>query len=290
MTQDPQKSLEQKSLELKSPDYKTLDLKTLDHKSLEHKASALPSRPPMTELSTLAPPRHLAIIMDGNGRWAEARGLPRVAGHRAGVEAVRRTVKAACELGIEYLTIYSFSTENWTRPPFEVMFLMGLIRRFIQQDLAEMHAAGVRIRIIGERDRIESDLLALMDDAVVTTADNTALNLNICFNYGARGELAKAARRLAEEVAAGRLSPNQITPERLETALDTYGIPDPDLMIRTSGEVRISNFLLWQMAYTEFVFLDACWPDFNRDMLEQAIRQFQARSRRFGGLVAVASG
>jgi undecaprenyl diphosphate synthase len=249
---------------------------------------ALSARLPAPEV-TLPPPRHVAIIMDGNGRWAEARGLPRVAGHRAGVDAVRRTVKAARELGIDYLTIYSFSTENWSRPPSEVMFLMGLIRRFIQQDLAEMHSAGVRIRIIGERNRVDADLLALMDDAVVTTSANTGLNLNICFNYGARGELAKAARRLAEEVAAGRMSPDEITPERLEAALDTYGIPDPDLMIRTSGEVRVSNFLLWQLAYTEFVFLDANWPDFNKDMLEQAIRQFQMRSRRFGGLAAVAS-
>ena len=249
---------------------------------------ALSARLPAAERA-LSPPRHIAIIMDGNGRWAEARGLPRVAGHRAGVDAVRRTVKAALELGIGYLTIYSFSTENWTRPPSEVMFLMGLIRRFIQQDLADMHKAGVRIRIIGERDRIETDLLALMDDAVLTTSGNAALNLNICFNYGARGELAKAARRLAEEVSAGRLAPDQITPERLEAALDTYGIPDPDLMIRTSGEVRVSNFLLWQLAYTEFVFLDANWPDFNKEMLEQAIRQYQMRSRRFGGLAAVAS-
>ena len=239
---------------------------------------------------TPVPPRHVAIIMDGNGRWAEARGLPRVAGHRAGVEAVRRSVRAAREIGIGYLTIYSFSTENWSRPLSEVIFLMGLIRRFIQQDLAEMHAAGVRIRIIGERDRIEPDLLALMDDAVTTTAANTGLNLNICFNYGARGELAKAARRLAEEVASGRLLPADITPERLEAALDTFGIPDPDLLIRTSGEMRVSNFLLWQLAYTEFVFLDAYWPDFNKELLEQAIRQFHARSRRFGGLVACASG
>ena len=236
------------------------------------------------------PPRHIAIIMDGNGRWAEARGLPRVAGHRAGVEAVRRSVRAAREIGIDYLTIYSFSTENWSRPISEVMFLMGLIRRFIQQDLAEMHAAGVRIRIIGERDRIDADLLALMDDAVATTAANTVLNLNICFNYGARGELAKAARRLAEQVAAGQIRAGDITPERLEAALDTFGIPDPELLIRTSGEMRVSNFLLWQLAYTEFVFLDSYWPDFNKEQLEQAIRQFHARSRRFGGLAACASG
>ena len=250
----------------------------------------LAAAPASTARDFAKPPQHVAIIMDGNGRWAEARGLPRVAGHRAGVEAVRRAVKAAGELGIRYLTIYSFSTENWSRPLSEVAFLMGLIRRFIQQDLAEMHAAGVRIRIIGERDRVEPDLLALMDDAVATTASNTGLNLNICFNYGARGELAKAARRLAEDVAAGRLAPSDITPDRLEAALDTFGIPDPELLIRTSGEMRVSNFLLWQLAYTEFVFLDTYWPDFNKDSLEQAIHQFHTRSRRFGGLAAVASG
>jgi undecaprenyl diphosphate synthase len=235
-------------------------------------------------------PRHVAIIMDGNGRWAEARGLPRVAGHKAGVEAVRRTVRAASDLGIEFLTIYSFSTENWSRPPTEVFFLMGLLRRYIQQDLAELHASGVRIRMIGERDRVDPDLLALIDDAVATTAGNTTLNLNICFNYGSRIEIAKAARRLAEDVAAGRLAPADVTAETLGAVMDTAGIPDPDLLIRTSGELRLSNFLLWQLAYAEFVFLDAYWPDFNKDLLEQAIRQFQSRSRRFGGLQAAAIG
>lgn len=233
-------------------------------------------------------PRHVAIIMDGNGRWAEARGLPRVAGHRAGVDAVRRAVAAAIDLGIGYLTIYSFSTENWSRPPSEVIFLMGLMRRYLQQDLADLHARHVRIRVIGERDRVEPDLLAMIDDAVATTAGNTGLNLNICFNYGARGEIAKAARRLAVEVAAGRLAPEAITPDVFEQAIDTVGIPDPDLLIRTSGEVRVSNFLLWQLAYTEFVFLDACWPDFTKETLVQAIDTYRSRSRRFGGLAAPA--
>jgi undecaprenyl diphosphate synthase len=243
---------------------------------------ALDPRPPV--------PRHVAIIMDGNGRWAEARGLPRIAGHKAGVEAVRRSVRAACDLGVAYLTIYSFSTENWSRPPSEVFFLMGLMRRFIQQDLAELHANGVRIRMIGERDRVDADLLTLIDDAVSTTAGNTVLNLNICFNYGSRIEIAKAARRLAEDVAAGRLAPADITPEAFDAAMDTSGMPDPDLLIRTSGEMRLSNFLLWQLAYAEFVFLDAYWPDFNKEMFEQAIHQYQSRSRRFGGLAAAASG
>jgi undecaprenyl diphosphate synthase len=233
-----------------------------------------------------APPRHVAIIMDGNGRWAEARGLPRVVGHRSGVEAVRRTVKAASELGIDYLTIYSFSSENWARPESEVLALMGLLRRFIQQDLAELHRNGVRIRMIGERDRVDADLLALIDDAVDVTAANTALTLVIAFNYGSRFEIAKAAQRLAARVAAGDLSVDAITPEALSGALDTQGIPDPDLLIRTSGELRLSNFLLWQAAYTEFVFLDAHWPDFGKDHLLQAIDQFRSRSRRFGGLVA----
>jgi undecaprenyl diphosphate synthase len=236
------------------------------------------------------PPRHVAIIMDGNGRWAEAKGLPRVSGHTAGVEAVRRAVRAARELGISYLTIYSFSTENWTRPPSEVFFLMGLMRRYLQQDLAELHAAGVRIRVIGERDKVDPSLLALIDDAVAMTIDNTVLNLNICFNYGSRIEMTNAARRLAVAVAQGTLRPEEITPELLDLAMDTAGIPDPDLLIRTSGEQRLSNFLLWQAAYTEFVFLDAYWPDFNKDLFEQAIRQYERRARRFGGLEAVAAG
>jgi undecaprenyl diphosphate synthase len=233
-----------------------------------------------------APPRHVAIIMDGNGRWAEARGLPRVVGHRSGVEAVRRTVKAANELGIDYLTIYSFSSENWARPESEVLALMGLLRRFIQQDLAELHRNGVRIRMIGERDRVDADLLALIDDAVAVTAANSALNLVIAFNYGSRFEIAKAAQRLAARVAAGEMSVDAITPEALSGVLDTQGIPDPDLLIRTSGELRLSNFLLWQAAYTEFVFLDTHWPDFGKEHLMHAIEQFRSRSRRFGGLVA----
>lgn len=236
------------------------------------------------------PPNHVAIIMDGNGRWAEARGLPRFAGHKAGVEAVRRTVRAAKDLGIPYLTIYSFSSENWSRPADEVSFLMGLMRRFIQQDLAELHANNVRIRMIGDRDRVDPDLLALVDEAIETTAGNTALNLSICFNYGARGEITKAARRLATEVAAGRLKPEDISIEAMAAALDTDGLPDPDLLIRTSGELRLSNFLLWQLAYTEFVFLDAYWPDFNKDMLVQAIESYRVRSRRFGGLATRSTG
>jgi undecaprenyl diphosphate synthase len=207
-----------------------------------------------------------------------------------GVEALRRTVRAAGDLGIKHLTIYSFSTENWSRPPSEVAFLMSLLRRYIQQDLAELHDAGVRIRVVGAREGIEPDLLVLLDDAMATTAANTALRLNICFNYGSRDEIARAARGLAEAVARGDLRPSDITAETLGAALETADLPDPDLLIRTSGELRLSNFLLWQLAYTEFVFLDTLWPDFGRDHLQQAIDEFRRRTRRFGGLVAAASG
>lgn len=230
------------------------------------------------------PPRHVAIIMDGNGRWAKARGLPRALGHRQGVEAVRRAVKASIELKIPYLTIFSFSSENWKRPSDEVDDLMGLMKRFIRRDLAELHEAGVCIRTIGERQQVDNELMTLIDEAVELTKNNSVLTLVIAFNYGSRGEIAKAARKLAEDVAAGRLSPDAITIDRLAAALDTSGIPDPDLLIRTSGEMRLSNFLLWQTAYTEFVFLDSYWPEFDRGALEQAIAEFRARERRFGGL------
>jgi undecaprenyl diphosphate synthase len=236
--------------------------------------------------ASAAIPRHVAIIMDGNGRWAESRGLPRTAGHRMGVEAVRRTVRAAIELGIQYLTIFSFSSENWSRPASEIDDLMGLMRRFIRRDLAELHQNGVRIGVIGERDRVDPELLALIDDAVHLTSDNTALNLLIAFNYGSRAEIAKAARRLAERALDGQIKPDEITPDALAAALDTNGVPDPDLLIRTSGELRLSNFLLWQSAYTEFVFMEANWPEFGRELLEQAIGEFHRRNRRFGGVVA----
>jgi undecaprenyl diphosphate synthase len=228
-------------------------------------------------------PRHVAIIMDGNGRWAAGRGLPRSLGHRRGVEAVRRTVRAAIELAIPYLTLYSFSSENWSRPVDEIDDLMGLMKRFIRRDLAELHQAGVTIRVIGERDNVDPELMALIDEACELTRENKTLTLVIAFNYGARAEIAKAARRLAQEVEAGRMQPGDVTVESLGGALDTAGIPDPDLLIRTSGEMRLSNFLLWQLAYTEFVFLDACWPEFGRELLEEALARFCARERRFGG-------
>jgi undecaprenyl diphosphate synthase len=230
--------------------------------------------------------RHIAIIMDGNGRWAAERGLPRAEGHRQGVEAVRRTVRASIELGITHLTLFSFSSENWSRPEQEIHDLFGLLRRFIRRDLADLHKNGVRIRVIGTRAGLQADVLRLMDDAVALTKDNTALNLTIAFNYGARDEIARAARRIAEDVASGALVPDQVTIECLGEHLDTASLPDPDLLIRTSGELRLSNFLLWQLAYAEFVFVDTYWPDFSRETLEAALAEYQRRSRRFGGLSA----
>lgn len=222
--------------------------------------------------------------MDGNGRWASRRGLPRSVGHRMGVEALRRTVRAAIDLGIEYLTIYTFSSENWSRPADEVNELMRMMKRFVRKDLVDLHRNGVCIRVIGERHNIDPDLLGLIEEAEALTARNGRLTLVVAFNYGSRIEITKAARRLAEKAARGVLDPTAITPDLLGAELDTCGIPDPDLLIRTSGEVRLSNFLLWQAAYAELMFIDACWPDFGRDLLEQAIVEYRSRDRRYGGL------
>jgi undecaprenyl diphosphate synthase len=231
-------------------------------------------------------PRHVAIIMDGNGRWASAHGLPRTEGHRRGVEALRRTVQAAGDLGIDYLTFFSFSAENWSRPPTEVRDLMGLLRLFIRHDLAELHKKDVRLLVIGERDNLSNDIRALLEDAENLTRANTGLTVVMAFNYGGRQEIARAAQALARDVAAGKLRAEDITPELLGRHLDEPGVPDPDLIIRTSGEQRLSNFLLWQAAYSELVFVPANWPDFNREMLEDAISEFWRRERRFGGLAA----
>jgi len=230
--------------------------------------------------------RHVAIIMDGNGRWAAERGLPRAEGHRQGVESVRRTVQAAIELGISHLTLFSFSSENWSRPKQEIHDLFGLLRRFVRRDLADLHKNGVKIRVIGARAGLEDDILRMLDDAVELTRDNTALNLTIAFNYGARDEIARAASRIAEDVKSGAIAPSDVTPERFGEYLDTAGLPDPDLLIRTSGEVRLSNFLLWQLAYSEFVFVDVYWPDFSKEQFEAAIAEYQRRNRRFGGTSA----
>jgi undecaprenyl diphosphate synthase len=240
------------------------------------------------ETATLAPapagpPEHVAIIMDGNGRWAAQRGLPRAEGHRRGVEAVRRALRAAGELGIRYLTIYSFSAENWRRPAQEVADLMGLLKRFIRNDLAELHAHNIRVVVIGSRDDLAPDLRALLREAEELTRANTGLTLVVAFNYGGRQEIVTAARRLAERVRRGELAPQDIDVDAFGGALDTHGIPDPDLVIRTSGEQRVSNFLLWQAAYAEFVFLPVLWPDFDRDSLLAALDAFGRRERRFGG-------
>jgi undecaprenyl diphosphate synthase len=231
-------------------------------------------------------PRHVAIIMDGNGRWAAARGLPRVEGHRRGVEAVRRTVRAAIEIGIEILTIFSFSAENWSRPASEIGELMGLLRRFIRNDLADLHKSNVCVRVIGERVGLDPDIARLLSEAEELTRGNDGLILVVAFNYGARQEITRAARRIAEAVVAGSLKANDITPDTVGGFLDAPDIPDPDLIIRTSGEQRLSNFLLWQAAYSELVFLPVYWPDFDRAALESAIREYQQRERRFGGLAA----
>jgi len=233
-----------------------------------------------------AMPQHVAIIMDGNGRWANARGLPRSAGHRKGVEALRTAVRAAGEMGIEYLTIFSFSSENWSRPPAEVSFLLDLMRHFVRQDVAELHRENVRIRIIGERAGLAPDIVALIEETEQRTRANTGLTLIVAFNYGSRQEIAGAARAIALAVKAGRIAPESITPELFGGFLSTEGIPDPDLLIRTSGEQRLSNYLLWQCAYTEFVFVDEYWPDFNRDTMQRAISEYLTRERRFGGLTA----
>ncbi|MFA9387590.1 MAG: isoprenyl transferase [Methyloceanibacter sp.] len=230
--------------------------------------------------------RHVAIIMDGNGRWAAERGLPRAEGHRQGVESVRCTLEAAMELGVSHLTLFSFSSENWSRPKQEINDLFGLLRRFVRRDLADLHKNGVKIRVIGARTGLESDILRMLDEAAELTKDNTALNLTIAFNYGARDEIARAARRIAEDVKAGAMDASDVTPEKFSTYLDTAGLPDPDLLIRTSGELRLSNFLLWQLAYAEFVFVDVYWPDFSKDVFAAAIAEYQQRSRRFGGTSA----
>jgi undecaprenyl diphosphate synthase len=234
-------------------------------------------------------PRHVAIIMDGNGRWAAERGLPRSEGHRLGVEAVRRTVTAAQDLGVGHLTLFSFSSENWSRPPDEVSFLFGLLRFFIRRDLAELHRKNVRVTVIGERERLPSDIVALMDEAERLTEGNRGLQMIVAFNYGARDELARAVRRIAEDVRAGRLDPTGIGEAAISARLDTAGIPDPDLLIRTGGEMRLSNFLLWQAAYAELVFLPIFWPDFTGDSLRAAVAEYGLRHRRYGGLAARSS-
>ncbi|WP_209846331.1 isoprenyl transferase [Rhizobium herbae] len=229
-------------------------------------------------------PTHVAIIMDGNGRWANSRGLPRTMGHRKGVEAVREAVRTAGEVGIRYLTLFAFSSENWSRPEAEVSDLMGLLKAFIRRDLADLHRQNVRIRVIGDKTNLRGDILPLLIEAEDTTRNNTGITLVIAFNYGSRDEMTRAMQALAVEVAQGKLSADQITPERIASKLDTAGIPDPDLVLRTSGEERLSNFLLWQAAYSELLFIPELWPDFTREVFLDALKTYAGRERRFGGL------
>ena len=238
------------------------------------------------DASAFETPRHVAVIMDGNGRWAATRGLPRAEGHRRGVEALRRTVRAAGELGIQILTIFSFSAENWSRPASEIGELMALLRRFVRNDLAELHRNNVRVRVIGERAGLDPDIGRLLVEAEDLTKNNDGLTLVVAFNYGARQEIVRAARRIVDAVQRGEMKAGDVSAENFSRFLDAPDIPDPDLIIRTSGEQRLSNFLLWQAAYSELVFVPTYWPDFDRAALESAIREYRQRERRFGGLVA----
>ena len=241
-----------------------------------------PPAPPSPAPPSPAPPIHVAIIMDGNGRWAASRHLPRLAGHREGARAVRRTIEAAIDQGIGWLTLYAFSSENWRRPEAEVTDLTGLLRQYIRSELAELAEAGVRLRIIGEAARFPADIRADLAAAEARTLANTRLNLTVALSYGARAELAAAARALARDVRAGSRDPETIDEAALAGRLFTAGMPDPDLLIRTSGERRLSNFLLWQCAYAEFVFQDVLWPDYDAARLAEALAEFAGRERRFG--------
>ncbi|MCL1789820.1 MAG: isoprenyl transferase [Peptococcaceae bacterium] len=229
-------------------------------------------------------PQHVAIIMDGNGRWAQKRGLPRTMGHRAGMDALRATVKALDAMGIKYMTVYAFSTENWKRPEEEVGMLMSLIREYIYKELMALHRQKVRISVIGDSAQLPEDVRKKMDDAVAKTKDNPGMRFCIALNYGGREEIVRAARSLAERVQAGELLPREIEREEFAACLYTAGMPDPDLIIRTSGEMRVSNFLLWQGAYAELVVTDCLWPDFREEHVHKAIKEFQMRQRRFGGI------
>ena len=235
--------------------------------------------------ATPLPPVHVAIIMDGNGRWARARGLPRTVGHQRGAEAVRRTVRGAGELGISYLTLFGFSSENWKRSPTEIDDLMGLLRYYLRSEIAELDRNGVRLRVIGESERLADDIVDLIRDAETKTRNNRRLNLTVALSYGGRSEIALAAKRIAQAVEAGRLTIDDIDEATFARHLLTVGIPDPDLIIRTSGEQRVSNFLLWQSAYAELVFLDRLWPDFSKEDLEHAVHEFNRRDRRYGAAV-----
>ncbi|MBO9473335.1 isoprenyl transferase [Shimia sp. R10_1] len=231
-------------------------------------------------------PRHVAIIMDGNGRWAQARGRPRLFGHHAGAKRVKEIVRACAPLGVEYLTIFGFSTENWKRTQAEVTGLMSLFRQYIRKEARSLKAEGVRVRFIGDRPGLDTKLQALMDELEELTAENTGVNLTIALNYGGRDEVARATQRLAQDVADGTLKPEDVNEETLPKYLDTCVLPDPDLVVRTSGEARISNFLLWQSAYAEYEFIDTLWPDFSKEEFRKLVEAYSARDRRFGAVSA----
>jgi undecaprenyl diphosphate synthase len=234
------------------------------------------------EASASAPPRHVAIIMDGNGRWAARRGLPRVAGHRAGSKAVRRVIESATSMGVAWLTLYAFSSENWRRPAGEVIDLTGLLRDYLRNEVAELHRNGVRLRVIGERERFSEDIQTALREAEHLTSNNEKLNLTVALSYGARDEIMAAARLLAKAAVAGAIDPETLDESRFSAMLSTAGMPDPDLIVRTSGERRLSNFLLWQAAYAEFVFQDVLWPDYNAQHFAEALAEYGRRERRFG--------
>jgi undecaprenyl diphosphate synthase len=230
-------------------------------------------------------PRHVAIIMDGNGRWAQSRGKARLFGHHAGAKRVREIVEACPDLGVKYLTIFAFSTENWKRTQSEVAGLMSLFRRYIAREARALFQEGVRVRFIGDRIKLDDKLVSLLDELELLTSGNDKVHLTIALNYGGRDEVARATKRLARDVKAGRLDPERVEAETLARYLDTYVLPDPDLVIRTSGEARISNFLLWQSAYAEYEFIDTLWPDFTKDIFARIIGQYGRRERRFGAVI-----
>lgn len=233
-------------------------------------------------------PNHIAVIMDGNGRWAKARHLPRAFGHRKGAEALRELLKSAIEIGIPYMTFYSFSSENWSRPQSEINDIMGLLRRYLQSELATFHKAGIRLKVIGDRSRLADDIILLIEDAERQTSDNDKLTVVMALSYGGRQEIVEAARNIALKVQSGSLDATEISEELFEKELYTKDIPDPDLLIRTSGEMRISNFLLWQLAYSEMVFVEKNWPDFTKKDLLFAIEEYQKRDRRYGSAAETA--
>lgn len=246
--------------------------------------SKLSLDPETGKTEVLSVPQHVAVIMDGNGRWAAQRGLPRVEGHRRGMQAFRRAIEAADALGIRYLTVYSFSSENWNRPEQEVSELMKLLKFFIRSDLASLNRKNVRIRVIGERATLSPDIQDLLESAEEATKKNTGLTLVVAFNYGGRQEIVRSVCRIAEKLLNHEIDKTDITPDLIQSHLDTHDIPDPDLLIRTSGEQRISNFLTWQLSYTEFVFIPDYWPDFTGETLKKALKEFAQRDRRFGAL------